>query len=348
MAINAYTGLMGSGKSYEAVESVVIPAVEKGRRVVTNIDGINGDLIRQYLVDKKKVDINKLGTVLHVANDDVTKPGFFPDEHKPEIDSVVKPGDLVVIDEAWRFWETKSNISPEHMQFFRMHRHYVHPDTGVACDVALLLQSVTDLHRTVRAVLEVTARTTKLKTLGLNKQYRIELYEGSKITKASRFQYFVKSYKKEIFPLYQSYSGGSGNEKAIDARQNILKNPRLWIIAALLFVMCFFSYWYLKRFFSGETLKAKSGDASSIVTANSVGTVSSNQSKPVVTDALRVAGTVYLSGHSYVVLADAAGRMRFESPDRFVGEGSFIVGTVEGQKVATWTGGVVTEKDKQK
>jgi zona occludens toxin len=35
MAINAYTGLMGSGKSYEVVSSVILPAVKSGRRVVS-------------------------------------------------------------------------------------------------------------------------------------------------------------------------------------------------------------------------------------------------------------------------------------------------------------------------
>ena len=41
MAINAYTGLMGSGKTYEVVSSVVLPALLKGRRVVSNIEGLD-------------------------------------------------------------------------------------------------------------------------------------------------------------------------------------------------------------------------------------------------------------------------------------------------------------------
>jgi zona occludens toxin len=43
MPITAYTGLMGSGKSYECVSSVIVPAIKKGRRVVTNVDGIDSD-----------------------------------------------------------------------------------------------------------------------------------------------------------------------------------------------------------------------------------------------------------------------------------------------------------------
>ncbi|EGJ3415938.1 hypothetical protein IHC78_002873 [Salmonella enterica subsp. houtenae] len=36
MAISAYIGIPGSGKSYEAVCNVIIPAFTSGRRVVTN------------------------------------------------------------------------------------------------------------------------------------------------------------------------------------------------------------------------------------------------------------------------------------------------------------------------
>ena len=43
MAINVYTGLPGSGKSYEVVSEVIAKQVAAGRRIVTNIDGINPD-----------------------------------------------------------------------------------------------------------------------------------------------------------------------------------------------------------------------------------------------------------------------------------------------------------------
>jgi zona occludens toxin len=48
MPINAYVGLMGSGKSYEVVSSVIVPAVSQGRRVVTNVEGLQDDEIKAY------------------------------------------------------------------------------------------------------------------------------------------------------------------------------------------------------------------------------------------------------------------------------------------------------------
>jgi len=36
MAIDAYTGMPGHGKSYGVVEHVIIPSLKQGRHVVTN------------------------------------------------------------------------------------------------------------------------------------------------------------------------------------------------------------------------------------------------------------------------------------------------------------------------
>jgi zona occludens toxin len=57
----------------------------------------------------------------------------------------VKPGDLVVADEVWKLWSTDQKLSKNHMSFFRMHRRFVHEETGVACDVILMIQSIGDL-----------------------------------------------------------------------------------------------------------------------------------------------------------------------------------------------------------
>jgi zona occludens toxin len=107
MAISVYTGLQGSGKSYEVVSEVIVPAIAQGRRVVTNVDGISDELIREYAAQKYKVDFEKLGSVVHVTNGDVFETKFFPyydSKKESHTDTVVQPGDLVCIDEAWRFW----------------------------------------------------------------------------------------------------------------------------------------------------------------------------------------------------------------------------------------------------
>lgn len=48
MAISAYVGVPGSGKSYEVVKSVILPAIKSGRRVVSNI----------YVYKTEKVEVS--------------------------------------------------------------------------------------------------------------------------------------------------------------------------------------------------------------------------------------------------------------------------------------------------
>ncbi|MGV0986750.1 MAG: hypothetical protein ACOYB2_19555 [Limnohabitans sp.] len=43
----------------------------------------------------------------------------------------------------------------------------------------LMVQDIGDLHRTLKVVVELTFRTTKIKTFGWNKTYRVEMWEGS-------------------------------------------------------------------------------------------------------------------------------------------------------------------------
>lgn len=321
MAINAYTGLMGSGKSYEAVRSTIIPAIANGRRVVTNIDGVNGDLIRAYCAETMNKDPESMGVVVHVTNEDITRPAFFPSEDG-KVESIVLAGDVVVIDEAWRFWPNGAQIEKEHMTFFRMHRHYVHPDTGVACDVVLILQNIGDLHRSVKAVVELTAVTTKLKTLGLNKSYRIQLYEGGRTTKNSLFDTRVQNYDKRIFPLYASYAAAGGKEKAIDSRQNILKNPRILAVGFGAIGLLGVSVYFILGFFESPEQLPPEG-VSEVVQAET----NSSASAPPITqsDEYRIAGEAVIQGATYVVLIDPLGSLRFEPVTSSVGSGALRV-----------------------
>lgn len=352
MAINAYTGLQGSGKSYEATCMVVVPAVKAGRRVVTNIDGINQDAIYAYL-EKRGGNSAKFGMIVHVTNDDVMKPRFFPVDGKPEEPSIVQPGDLVVIDEAWRFWGTDVKMPKEHMEFFRMHRHYTHPETGVSCDVAVILQSIGDLHRSLKAVIELHSRTTKLKTIGQPTRYRVELFEGGKLTKAAKFDSFLRKYDPEVFPLYKSYDGIAGTERPIDNRQNVLKNPRVWAVGALMVVMLAGSIWtliylYKSRFSKPAEIPPSPGRATVAVPANSPsGSVAAPNQPAQPASPLRIAGAVVVRGQPFIAMVDQSGRIRLEGAGNFTGYGVLLTGTIEGHRVTTWSGPAIAVQQTQ-
>lgn len=346
MSINAYVGLQGSGKSYEFVSGPMLDAVMAGRRVVTNVAGINEDLVHEYLVNKRDADQSRLGNIVYVSNERIMEVQFFPDEEKPELETVVRGGDLVAVDEAWRFWGTDNGkLSHEHMQFFRMHRHYVHPDTSVACDVVLMTQDITGLHRSVKNVIEFAFRMQKHKSLGFSSRYRVEIYEGWKLNAKTRIDDRQKKYKPEIFPLYQSYTGGKGMESAIDKRQNILGNKMLWGYAfgTLLFISV--GGWSAWSFFhrDGASVKKPALPLQAAATTSqsaAVGTqpVRAATAHTEFSEKWRYVGEFAAGSERWVIVADSAGRLRVESPAAFHGAGLAVIGEIDGERVARWTG----------
>lgn len=148
MSIKAYVGRMGSGKSYEVVSVVILGAIRRGRRVVTNIAGIDVEAMRTLLI-ADGADPSSLGDVVTVEHAAVLDPTFWRTDKDVDegVNAFVQPGDLLALDEIWRFWDGfgERGMSPRVMNFFRMHRHFTNDGTGVSCDVALITQDVMDL-----------------------------------------------------------------------------------------------------------------------------------------------------------------------------------------------------------
>jgi zona occludens toxin len=353
MAINCYNGLQGSGKSYEVVSGQIVDAIKAGRRVVTNIDGINETKIHEYIVKQAthsgwfvrkstvQVDPAKLGQVIKVSNARIKEPKFFPDEEKNSWDTVVQPGDLVAIDEAWTVWGTsQGKLSDEHMQFFRMHRHYVHPDSGVACDVVLMTQDIAGLHRELKHVIELSFKMIKLKSVGLRSGYRVEMYDTYKQAKAYRLGRFNKFYRAAVFELYKSYSGAGGKEVAVDKRQNVLANKTLWVMIGLGVLCAYVAVHSVLSFFHrGHGKPSQGGTAVAAGMSSASGAVvpaGAPQSK--FSETWRIAGAYAANGKRWVVVADKIGRFRVESPSDFSNAGIARVGTIDGETVTTFSG----------
>ncbi|AMM14997.1 Zonular occludens toxin [Burkholderia sp. PAMC 28687] len=351
MAINAYCGVMGSGKSYEVVQGPLLDAIAMGRRVVTNVDGISEVRIHDYLEKNNKLTREKLGRVVHVRTDDIVRPAFFPMEHESTDGATVtagfvEPGDLVVVDEAWKLWASDKKIFDEHMAFFRMHRHFTHPVTGVACDVVLMIQGIADLHRKLKEVVELSFRMHKLKSLGLASGYRVEQYEGWKQNSKTRVGTYVRKYRKEIFPLYKSYAGAGGTEATVDKRQNVLANKTLWLMAAVgvvaLSISIRFIYTFFHRAPKANEVSAMSQAAPETTATMPSSPVATTRPKEAFSDSWRIAGTYAGPGQAWVVVADSAGRLRVESPSMFQNVGTARVGTIDGDRVSTFSGAKVT------
>jgi zona occludens toxin len=373
MPIGVKTGLMGSGKSYEAVSEAIIPAIGSGRRVVTNIEGMDVDGCRRFAAEKYSKPLEAMGEIVCVTNDRITEPDFFPvpvegsDPITYKPGTVGQPGDLYVFDEVWMFWSRSHKLSEEHMRFFRMHRHYVGGATGQCCDIDLMIQSIAGLHKDIRDVVAVSFRCKKHTAFGGlgARSYTVTMWEGGTQNQRDAQRAMLRRYDKRIFRLYGSYAGSTaGKELAVDRRQNILLSWQVWAFGLVLLGLLVAVPLMTKRTYDGFQEQAKLAGGTpggeSKVRAVDLSVTGRPQASPFVgptgrplqaaaaTKAVlpefsakwRLVGFMQTGSRKWVIIADQAGKQRMEDETSFSWDaGRPVVGTVDGARVTSFSGG---------
>lgn len=282
MAVTGYFGTPGSGKTYEVVSQVILTALRTGRRVVANIAGLHYEEMRAYLLVDEHLGEKQIGSLLLVSNDQIKAADFWPAsqvspvQHETRsadvnavvassacVGRVIQGGDLVILDECWRFFGPGQQVTPDCFAFLREHRHFVNA-AGVSCDVVLISQSIQDLDRKVRVTMEKHFVMEKLKRLGLAKKYTVDVHNGYRISKRAMLR-LIRTYNKKFYPFYSSYAGKGGDEREVDKRVNVLRNP--WLIAGLvagplLLIFGGFNVYkiFSRRSFSADPVAAASND----------------------------------------------------------------------------------------
>ena len=216
MAINAYVGLPRSGKSHSAVEFVILPGLEKGRRIWTNIP-LNAELLEQEYPGK----VTQFKT-----QDVIDEPKWFQE--------VFEKGATIIIDECWRLWPsgtTAKQAREGDKSFLAEHGHMVGED-GFVTEVVLVTQDLAQIANFARSLVEFTYRSVKLSAVGADKSYRIDVYQGSvtgpQPPKSQRTRQMFSKYKPEVYRYYTSQTmsdtGQHGDELATDDRSNIFNS----------------------------------------------------------------------------------------------------------------------------
>ena len=349
MPINAFGGGPGSGKTYGVVEHVILPAIAAGRFIITNIDGLDADAIYEYVAKNSyKGKIICIGHIRTCSRDAPSQDGFFPGDASldkpnpcpPPTLEVVAGGDLVVIDEATRYWVMGEKVSKEAQFFFREHRHFAN-EIGHTCDLVVIDPDLMQLARPLRGKIELSSITHKPKGIGLNR-YVVRLYRGCKLTGKPQSVNGPYKFQKEIYSLYKSYSHANAKESAVDGRQNIFASKILWgYIGGVVIAMCVGSSLVWKFFHpTPEATAVANPFTNNPAQVTAVGPASTPvvSSIPAVSQKWRVVGSMSSGGLSWVVMSDDEGRLRLESPSAFIGSGSIAIGEVDGSKVSTWSG----------
>lgn len=349
---------MGSGKTYEVVSEVILGALRRGRRVVSNIAGLDFEAMKALLL-AEGVPEGAVGEIVAVAHDRVRDPLFWRTDTDADtgIDAFVKPGDVLVLDEIWRFWDgfkprsddgDKVVRRPDRvMNFFRMHRQFPDPVTGMTCEIALITQDVVnDLHRSVKGVVEETYLMEKLVEIGSESRYRVMIFPKVRVSRKPQVT-LQRSYDPKIFPLYKSHSqkkdgDAAPREVSIDKRGNILRGALFKIVLPIGAVVMVGAIYVVVSFFNPKPKDIKPGSAEAKASeAQKQAALSHAKPSVDLSDDWRVAGYFSNAAGVSVILKNAEQRTRvLHNPPNIKFTGSevetFLPG---GEAVASWTGG---------
>ncbi|QTL38287.1 hypothetical protein HGO23_10090 [Xenorhabdus budapestensis] len=346
MPITAYVGVPRSGKSYEVVKSVIVPAIASGRRVVSNIYGLNEEKIKAYCLKKnKKLSSDHLGELVLVENSQCLDENFLPSMENR--DTFCRAGDLVVIDEVWRVWGSEKEIPKNHRSFIAEHGHFVDAATGVMSDLVVINQSVSDIPRFIKNRIETTYQMKRHVALGSSRRYRVDVFGQAKVTKSNRITYYQEKYDKAIFELYSSVEGNNHKQLRTDARQSIFSSTKFLTLAvfipSLVLVSLYFLYKYFNHYLSPDSQKqevsvSQSTSTTTALPVNSI--INPVKSTVSLSDKWRITGELVKDGRAYVILADKQGRLRLEPRSQFQYSGRLLQGDIEGQIVNYYSGGI--------
>lgn len=226
MALSIYVGPPGSGKTYNAVESVALPAAKAGRTILTNIKGI----VPEKWAEETGCDPAK---IIVVDEDWFRQEAHYPAlTDKEMLLGGIPSGALVLIDEAYTVFPTDSGaVSARQIEWVRTHRHFVSTD-GIATDLVLISQDVMSIHPRVRSVVEYVSQVRNLRHVGLGKRFRVDVYSSWRMNKGTHVGQTFHRYDKNIFRLYKSFEAtGAAKVVMTDKKQRAIKPKHIVFLA---------------------------------------------------------------------------------------------------------------------
>ena len=237
MSITAYTGLPGHGKSYGVVDNVIVPCLEQGIEVWTNIPMKSEAVMDRFNTSVVQFDIQDI----------IDNPDWFQE--------VFNPGATIILDELWRLWPAglkANNALDQHKSFLAEHRHMV-GDNDRSTEVVFVTQNLSQIAAFARDLVETTFRVVKQSKMGMDKSYRVDVFDGCvtgpspSMTRRLREIHGIR--KQAIYDLYVSHTKGkgtAGDETRTDDRFNILKGASLKVFAVV-FVLGSIGVYYAFR-----------------------------------------------------------------------------------------------------
>lgn len=250
--INLLIGISGGGKSYEAVAYHILPAVKRGRRVITNLpvnleqfEAIEPGSSSLLEVREKTLAVRPPESVDYSsARGVVPRIGVLPFVDRafanPEdfastwVDADGR-GPLYVVDECHLAMPRgRTSIAVE--EWFSLHRHY-------NCDVLLITQSTAKISVAIKDNVQVCYKVRKAIALGRPDGYIRKVLDG---VNGGEVSVTERKYRAEFFKLYKSHTKGVAlaESAADDVAPFSVKFRRMsWAFYAVTAVLCVWAFW---------------------------------------------------------------------------------------------------------
>jgi zona occludens toxin len=214
--INLLIGPPGGGKSYEAVVYHILPALAKGRLVITNLPL---DLERLASIDASYPDLIKLVEGRRGVLPVDRRARLFGRQAEPEEGMIRAFASMADYSDSWRHPVTgagplyvidechlpmpRGSTAIEVEEWFSLHRHEL-------ADVLLITQSYGKVSKSIVDLVQVCYRVKKGTAFGVSSQYIRKVQDG---VRGDVVNTSVRKYEKRFFGLYKSHTrSGAGQE----------------------------------------------------------------------------------------------------------------------------------------
>jgi zona occludens toxin len=225
--INLMIGVPGGGKSYEACVFHILPALKRGRKVITNLP-VNVEVFAA--LDPEYRDLLEVRTAPQPVRGTwaagTDGPAFRLDG--PPKDQPVTTRLFSTVWDYWTDWRHPSGMGPLYVidecqlslpkgatdkhvaEWYSLHRHY-------NCDVLLLTQAYGRLDPAIRDLVQLVYRVKKAVAFGFSGKYIRKVQDGIRGEVVSTS---MRVYERKYFSLYRSHTQGKSvtEEGASDTR----------------------------------------------------------------------------------------------------------------------------------
>lgn len=228
--IYLYYGKIGDGKTYHVLKNDILPALRKGRKVYTNIDGLNVRSLALYL----DMSPDQVCIVHHKEHSFYRENLVCGGEQENWESSVIEANSLIVIDEAQKIWDARQfkDTKKEFLNFLEYHRHF-------GFDLVFITQNPKRLESAIVRLSNEAYQVKNLKVLGSLFSSRYVIHIRQTAYDRDIIATVRGSFKKELFSLYKSYrSSGKFSKESKGALSNgiFLLIPLLVAFALTLFI----------------------------------------------------------------------------------------------------------------